>query len=120
MNPLEIRAARWLTEQGFKVFRVGWPDFLVTKDGLTLGVEIKSNSDWLRQRQIMMHEVLFHSGIPTIVIRESDMTRHIKFKRTILTCLIRVLREMKGKVFIESKGAKRERFALSELDGPPA
>lgn len=70
-NPHEDAIGRALIdEMGCIVYRGGWPDFLVvTPRGQTLGVEVKSAQDTLRDEQRKIHTVLKSAGIRCVTVR---------------------------------------------------
>ena len=58
------------TERGSRLYRAGWPDFMVEgPDGKVIGVEIKSGYDFLSDRQTAMLDVLERAGIECFVWR---------------------------------------------------
>lgn len=48
---------------GYSVFRNGWPDLLLMKDGKARFIELKGPSDKLSTKQIEMHKQLKTAGI---------------------------------------------------------
>lgn len=61
-----LRAA--YRKSGTKVYRDGWPDFLLVRDGKSFGVEIKRNAkDQLRASQVTTFIELETVGLPVFV-----------------------------------------------------
>ena len=52
---------------GFRVYKQGWPDFLIEKNGKYVAVEVKERSG-LAPRQQLMHEALKRAGLKVIVV----------------------------------------------------
>ena len=52
---------------GFRVYRQGWPDFLIEKDGKYMGVEVKEGGG-LGEHQWLMHQALERAGLKVVVI----------------------------------------------------
>jgi len=52
---------------GFTVYRQGWPDFLIEKDGKYMGVEAKEGNG-LGEHQLLMHQALESAGLRVIVM----------------------------------------------------
>lgn len=53
--------------KGFRIYKQGWPDFLIEKDGKYMGVEIKEGNK-LGEHQWLMHQALEKAGLKVIVI----------------------------------------------------
>lgn len=64
---------------GFKVFKNGWPDFLVTTADGKLGslIEYKS-TDSLSKSQKKLHRALAGVGLPVAVVREKNLDTFVK------------------------------------------
>lgn len=69
----EKRVADCYRQQGWRVLRGGWPDFLMTRDRHVLAVEAKTEHDPLSPEQRLMHGVLGH-WVPIITVRPKDIT----------------------------------------------
>lgn len=52
---------------GFRVYKQGWPDFLIEKDGKYMGVEVKEGGG-LGEHQWLMHQALERAGLKVVVI----------------------------------------------------
>jgi len=52
---------------GYTVLRNGWPDFLITKGGITAGVEIKGRNDTVKPNQQLMMDTLSAASIRCFV-----------------------------------------------------
>jgi hypothetical protein len=74
MNPKENALAKAMQKRGWRVYRNGWPDFLVLDGKFSsprgCGVEFKARGDTLSQDQKEMHQALALLGIPTHIVRE--------------------------------------------------
>jgi hypothetical protein len=72
MNKCEIEAREQLIREGWKVLRNGWPDFICTK--MVRGkmefmvVEVKHNTDKLREEQLFIKEFFRLINVPYRVI----------------------------------------------------
>ena len=84
MNERENSILTALREQGWTVYRDGWPDFLCLRlnSGATEGtqptleavaVEVKSPEDKPSEAQHRMHEALERLGIPVAIARPGDI-----------------------------------------------
>ena len=78
MNANEKAAYNAMVKKGWKVYRNGWPDFLVIKESQNklydiegCAIEFKSNKtgDKLSSAQVEMHAALLKLGIPVHVMR---------------------------------------------------
>lgn len=59
--------------KGKKLYRNGWPDFLVVDDlGGTIGVEVKSGSDYVKPEQVRMFSALERAGLTVMVWRPEN------------------------------------------------
>ena len=85
MNERENSILAALREQGWTVYRDGWPDFLCLRlnSGATEGtqptleavaVEVKSPEDKPSEAQHRMHEALERLGIPVAIARPGDIS----------------------------------------------
>lgn len=67
----EKQVLRSLVDQGWEVFRGGWPDFLCMRAGSDgneiLAVEVKG-LEGVKPNQRRMHEILRLIGIPTVIV----------------------------------------------------
>lgn len=72
MNKSEIEAREQLIQEGWKVLRNGWPDFLCTRivngEMEFMAVEVKFNGDTLREEQLFVKEFFRLINIPYRVI----------------------------------------------------
>lgn len=59
---------------GFRVYKQGWPDCLIEKDGKYAAVEVKEMSN-LTERQKLMHQALERAGLRVLVI--TPITTHL-------------------------------------------
>lgn len=57
---------------GFRVYRQGWPDCLIEKDGKYVAVEVKEGSG-LTERQSLMHQVLERAGLRVLMVTPETM-----------------------------------------------
>src|ERR1700758_534404 len=74
MNAAETLVHSALIEDGWKVLRRGWPDFLcvrVRENGQQeiLGVEVKAQNDRISTEQRTLHEALVSAGISVRIAR---------------------------------------------------
>ena len=58
---------RLARKKGFRVYKQGWPDYLIEKDGKYMGVEVKEGNV-LREHQWLMHQTLERAGLKVIII----------------------------------------------------
>jgi len=58
---------RMAKELGFRVYKTGWPDFLIEKNDKYVGVEVKESPGVLAPNQKLMHEILKRAGLKVIV-----------------------------------------------------
>ncbi|MDP7305989.1 MAG: VRR-NUC domain-containing protein, partial [Pirellulaceae bacterium] len=72
-----------MQKRGWRVFRNGWPDFLVLDKNTAKGcaIEFKAKGDQIRPAQTEMHAALQELGIPTHIVRE-DFVDGLKKART--------------------------------------
>lgn len=71
MNVYEQEIKRKLEEQGIKVLRNGWPDFLCQEaGGEVFAVEVKRKNDTLSAQQQAVHHLLKKTGLFVYVIGE--------------------------------------------------
>ena len=83
MNANEEKIKQQLERQGFKVFRNGWPDFLVLNGNRSgFAIELKTGRDSVKPEQKAIHAALAQLGIVTYVIR--DNIQPVKFKGKML------------------------------------
>ena len=83
MKRTEDIVRRQYEAAGYQVYRNGWPDFLVVKDGVGFGVEVKrvratgSGSEVLSDAQVDMQTALHKLGLSTVIswVVESDTQR---------------------------------------------
>lgn len=69
LNARERHAYARLRAEGKTVLRAGWPDLLVIDGDEVYGVEVKSPSDKVSQRQQEMHDALGRAGLRVEVVR---------------------------------------------------
>src|ERR1035437_1765648 len=73
MKRTEDIVRRQYEAAGYQVYRNGWPDFLVVKDGVGFGVEVKrvratgSGSEVLSDAQVDMQTALHKLGLSTVI-----------------------------------------------------
>ena len=89
MNPKEAALAKAMQKRGWRVYRNGWPDFLVL-DGKSsspkgCAVEFKARGDSLSDDQKEMHKGLGLLGIPTHIVREDWKTTLPEVRRGFFT-----------------------------------
>jgi len=78
MNPLEKKVKAELEAIGYGVHRSGWPDFLITKDGLLHSVvEVKGYYDNVRPHQKQLHDILLAAGIKVHIVHETQLERFL-------------------------------------------
>jgi hypothetical protein len=65
----ERKMAETMANQGYRVLRNGWPDFLAIRGSVAVGIEVKRPRERLHERQSKMHLALEQAGIPVIVAR---------------------------------------------------
>jgi hypothetical protein len=69
----ERRVLNVLCSEGCtNVIRNGWPDFGVIVKGKLVGIEVKSEGDYLRDYQINTHKLLRKAGIDVIVVKGDE------------------------------------------------
>jgi hypothetical protein len=66
-NVTEMEFVRVAKAKGGKLFRSGWPDYLLQLRGRTIGVEVKSNTDTIRPAQVRMFTLLCSVGIKVYI-----------------------------------------------------
>lgn len=76
----------------FVVQRHGWPDFFVFKKGRVIGVEVKTGADEPTKVQRAAHAMLAAAGVPTVVVRDGDISPLLKM----LDAMLRVKRVAQG------------------------
>jgi|ETNvirnome_2_130_1030620.scaffolds.fasta_scaffold06422_2 hypothetical protein len=83
MNTKETLLYEAMQKRGWRVFRNGWPDFLVLDKNTAKGcaIEFKAKGDQIRPAQTEMHAALQELGIPTHIVRE-DFVDGLKKART--------------------------------------
>lgn len=69
MNSLEKRFIKEAEGRGYKVYKNGWPDFLVSGSKAVFCVEVKSLKGRLEEHQEAMHKALAEAGIETILYK---------------------------------------------------
>jgi hypothetical protein len=85
MNKLEKSVKETLEQQGFRVLRNGWPDFLcvrVDHRGMGLvAVEVKSDYGRISDEQLEIHAALRAARIPVFVVRPNARPdfKHVQF-----------------------------------------
>jgi hypothetical protein len=67
LNDSERAFVERAREKESKVYRAGWPDFLVEMSDKTIAVEVKQGSDEVRENQRKMFAALERIGIPVLV-----------------------------------------------------
>lgn len=76
MRDSEAITAKSLQDEGWTVYRGGWPDFLCirhTEENLeVIGVEVKTYGDVVRSNQCRMHKALESIGISVRVIYQGE------------------------------------------------
>ena len=55
------------TDNGYTVYRSGWPDYLITKDNKIIFVEVKGKGDKLRNSQKAMLKILSDHGLTCFI-----------------------------------------------------
>jgi hypothetical protein len=76
VNQLEREFKRLKEEEGYRVLRSGWPDFLLIRpDRQTIGVELKDIGDSVKAEQFVMHDALRMAGLPVIVLDVEKVLR---------------------------------------------
>jgi len=111
MNKLEEIAKVYLEKQGYKVYRNGWPDFLVTDSSGKKGfcIEVKSKSDNLSTEQKNIHRFLQLLGVPTYTFKENaDDATKFKGRRFITRVVCESLKERVKNVENKIYGVKHE------------
>lgn len=58
---------RLARRKGFRVYKQGWPDYLIEKDGKYMGVEVKEGNG-LGEHQWLMHQALERAGLKVVLI----------------------------------------------------
>lgn len=88
MNEIEYEFVKKAIELGYAVLNTGWPDFLITKDGVTQGVEVKGPNDTLKKNQMRMLNALANGGIECWVYRGEwhtpDIVKELQKEENIL------------------------------------
>lgn len=76
MNQEETSFKDFMEQRGFKVYRNGWPDFLVVSDGgETFAVEVKGRPGGVPPEQRAMHSALRLAGIKTYIVRRATFEK---------------------------------------------
>lgn len=70
MNPAEEKFKIEAEARGYEVFKSGYPDFVIVKDGMVLGVEVKKEDGYLMSSQKAMALVFANAGIPFFISRD--------------------------------------------------
>lgn len=65
----EEKIAKILRKRGFKIFHIGWPDFLCInkKTNRCFALEVKKGTDRIKPHQQKMHDALNDCGLPVYV-----------------------------------------------------
>lgn len=66
-NPTEAQFLQRARSKTAKVFRGGWPDFMIERQGRWVGVEVKRASDLISMQQARMFAALESAGVPVFV-----------------------------------------------------
>jgi hypothetical protein len=80
-NGTELRFVLQAEEKGAKVFRAGWPDFLIEQDGKATLVEVKTNSDMIRPNQARMFAALERLGLKVFIWNPARPDRLAHWRR---------------------------------------
>ena len=67
MNLQEEEFKNEFEANGYSVLHRGWPDFLIMKDGVVAGVELKGENDFISPHQQEMLDILSSAGIRCFV-----------------------------------------------------
>jgi len=72
----EAALSQLLKDNGYRVFRNGWPDLLVVPPdgGPSFAVELKSGTDAVGPGQKKMHAALEAAGIRVLMVKKVDAT----------------------------------------------
>jgi len=74
MTKMELDVYNHLKKQGWSLYHVGWPDFLITNGKKTRFIEVKGNGCKCTKGQLEMHKVLQKCfGIKTEIVRFDDI-----------------------------------------------
>lgn len=63
----EKKFDEWAKKEGYKIYKDGYPDRAIKKDGKVIFVEIKGPKDRLRKSQKKMHGLFKELGLKVIV-----------------------------------------------------
>lgn len=63
LNKREKKFYQEATKRGYKILRIGWPDFLIIKERDTYGVEVKARGQHRSPKQLTMQNTLELVGI---------------------------------------------------------
>jgi hypothetical protein len=85
-NKAEARFEQWAKEQGWESTKRGWPDFMLSKDGRIIAVEVKPRYGkrplFLKQSQVECMEFLSSHGIECFVSDGYHLEPFDKVKHT--------------------------------------
>lgn len=68
LTSLEAAVEAELIARGARVYRNGWPDFLVVENGVVRAVEVKARHQYLSPYQADVYAVLTSIGLPVEII----------------------------------------------------
>lgn len=71
-NPKEMAVLELLRSRGWNVERNGFPDYMIEKDGIVKGIEVKPIGGKLRKSQRKMKKLFKLMGIPYLVFEVKD------------------------------------------------
>ena len=72
MNQLEKKFGNEALKNGFNLFKDGWPDFLLEKDGRVILVGVKKGGQRLTEKQAGVKEILEQVGLPYFISIDGD------------------------------------------------
>lgn len=83
MNKNEQRIHDELQNQGYEVFRAGWPDLLVMKNGVVRLIELKTPLDKLSLAQVKLHDALKRGLGLTVEVMKIETVDKIKWDKAL-------------------------------------
>lgn len=82
MNRFEQQVYDKYKRLGYEVYRNGWPDFLVIKDGIGFGVEVKTGGNegccMPTENQLNLHVALGKLGLPVTYEWVPSLREYVK------------------------------------------
>lgn len=114
---IEAKFFQLASKRGWKLYRSGWPDFLLLSEGKLLFVEVKSANDRLSATQLELFEALSKLGIRVRVWWERTPDRLIHWRRFADT--VRQVDEKERAILArrEKRWARSRRKLLRDLRG---